>query len=144
MLKDGSSSYRTDSEYLMLSIKLQDLLRATLPVRSGNEGWIGVSPRGDAYHIVVPVDVQIARGVMACNRPTDGTPFGGYTNWLYFRCPPYEDEGWDDPELRYEQAKRTAEELTKWLASYGVEVMWEPEPQAKQAAPSCADQPLHP
>ena len=44
----------------MLRIKVQDVGRATLPVRSGNEGWIGVSPKGDDYHVVVPVDVQIA------------------------------------------------------------------------------------
>lgn len=128
----------------MLTIKFLDLLRATLPVRSGNEGWIGVSPRGDAYHIVVPVDVQLAKGVMACNRPTDGTPFGGYTHWLYFRCPPYEDEGQDNRELHYEQAKRTAEDLTKWLASYGVEVTWESDSRAlpRDAAPGA--HPIHP
>jgi hypothetical protein len=128
----------------MLSIRFQDLLRATLPVRSGNEGWIGVSPRGDAYHIVVPVDVQIARGVMACNRPTDGTPFGGYTHWLYFRCSPYEDEGWDDQELRHEQAKRTAGDLATWLASYGVEVAWEPATQALKPPAVSDTRPVRP
>lgn len=116
----------------MLNIKFQDLLRATLSVRSGNEGWIGVSPLGDAYHIVVPVDVQIARGVMACNRPTDGTPFGGYTNWLYFRCPPYEGDDRNNEELRYEQAKKTAADLVTWLVSYGVEVSCDPDPRAIQ------------
>jgi len=113
----------------MLKIKFQDVLRATMSVRSGNEGWIGVSPLGDAYHIVVPVDTQIARGVMAGNRPTDGTPFGGYANWLYFRCPPYQDEGRDNEELRREQAKETASDLVKWLAAYGVEVQLDLESQ---------------
>jgi len=112
----------------MLKIRFQDLLRATMSVRSGNEGWIGVSPLGDAYHIVVPVDIQIARGVMAGNRPTDGTPFGGYANWLYFRCPPYQDEGQDNEEFRYEQARKTASDLVKWLAAYGVEVSFDPQP----------------
>jgi hypothetical protein len=107
----------------MLYIKAKDIGRATLPSRSGNEGWIGVSPRGDEYHVVVPVDVQIARGVMACNRPTDGTPFGGYVGWLYFRCPPYHDEGADENILRKEQIRNTSEQLIRWLASYGIEAL---------------------
>ena len=104
----------------MLVIKLEDVQRATLPSRSGNEGWIGVSPAGDAYHVVVPVDVQIARGVMACNRPTDGTPFGGYASWLYFRCAPYEDEGVAEQEARDIQVRRNSLELLSWLNSYGI------------------------
>jgi len=104
----------------MLRIRFQDVLRATLPLRSGNEGWIGVSPTGDDYHVVVPVDVQIARGVMACNRPTDGTPFGGYSGWLYFRCPPYEDAGADDENLRAIQARETSVKVVAWLGSFGI------------------------
>ena len=116
---------KSDPGRPMLRIKVQDVGRATLPVRSGNEGWIGVSPRGDDYHVVVPVDVQIARGVMACNRPTDGTPFGGYVGWLYFRCPPYPDEGGDESFLRDEQIRNTSEQLIRWLASYDIEAVME-------------------
>lgn len=105
----------------MLRVKFQDILRATLPQTSGNEGWIGVSPRGDQYHVVVPVDTQIARGVMACNRPTDGTPFGGYAGWLYFRCPPFEDFQTDDTSARLSWAHTTADKLLRWLASYHIE-----------------------
>ena len=73
--------------------------------------------------MVVPVDVQIARGVMACNRPDDGTPFGGYTGWLYFRCPPYEEEEAEShSRLREMQASKTAGQLSKWLKSYGIEM----------------------
>jgi hypothetical protein len=111
----------------MLHIDFQDILRGTLPIRSGNEGWIGVSPKGDEYHVVVPVDVQIARGVMACNRPTDGTPFGGYANWLYFRCPPYGDEGKDDKVERVAWARKTGKKLVQWLASYGIEAECNPD-----------------
>ena len=109
----------------MLRIKVQDIGRATLPARSGNEGWIGISPRGDDYHVVVPVDVQIARGVMACNKPTDGTPFGGYVGWLYFKCPQYPDEGGDESFLRDEQIRNTCEQLIQWLASYDIEAVME-------------------
>lgn len=119
----------------MLRVKFQDILRATLSIRSGNEGWIGVSPKGDEYHVVVPVDVQIARGVMACNRPTDGTPFGGYANWLYFRCPPFEDEGKEDNIARMEQARNTSEKLVQWLASYGIEAECEPDMSMTVSAP---------
>lgn len=108
----------------MLRIDFADILRATLPIRSGNEGWIGVSPTGDYYHIVVPVDRQIARGVMAGNLPTDGTPFGGYSGWLYYRCAPFDDDdqaGEAIEERRREQARTTGAALVTWLASYDVE-----------------------
>lgn len=118
----------------MLRVRFQDVLRATLPIRSGNEGWIGVSPKGDDYHVVVPVDLQIARGVMACNRPTDGTPFGGYARWLYFRCPPYEDEGKDDTLKRAEQAEKTSRELVRWLACYGIEAEYECDIETTESA----------
>ena len=105
----------------MLRIRIRDVRRATLPMRSGNEGWIGIAPAGDQYHVVVPVDTQIARGVMACNRPTDGTPFGGYSGWLYFRCSPYEDEAGDEEALREQHVRTTCQELLRFAASYGIE-----------------------
>ncbi|MCA1960515.1 MAG: hypothetical protein LDL33_06945 [Desulfomonile sp.] len=107
----------------MLQIRFDDVFRATLPVRSGNEGWIGVSPSGLEYHVVVPVDTQIARGVMACNRPTDGTPFGGFAGWTYFRCPPFEveDDTTDETALRVKSALETAKRLILRLAERGVE-----------------------
>lgn len=112
----------------MLRIRYTDLFRATLPIASGNEGWIGISPKGEEYHVVVPVDVQIARGVMACNPPTDGTPFGGYSGWLYFPCPTYEYEGesaGDERILRARRARQTAKELIVWLASHEIEAVLE-------------------
>lgn len=122
----------------MLRIKISDIHRATLPLRSGNEGWIGVSPTGEEYHVVVPVDVQIARGVMACNRPTDGTPFGGYSRHLYFRCPPYSDEGEGEDRACELQVAKTADELVRWLASYGIEAIIEDEAVAEETSAACA------
>lgn len=119
----------------MLRIKLRDIQRATLPVKSGNEGWIGVSPRGDDYHVVVPVDVQIARGVMACNLPTDGTPFGGYAGWLYFRCPPYEDGGQDEEIVREQSVQESGERLISWLASYQIDACIETSASAHATGP---------
>ncbi|MDQ7782364.1 MAG: hypothetical protein RDU20_05785 [Desulfomonilaceae bacterium] len=123
----------------MLSIKLSDIVRATLTKQSGNEGWIGVSPRGDEYHVVVPVDVQIARGVMACNRPTDGTPFGGYAGWLYFRCPQYEGQGVDDEALREEKARETGARLISWLALFQIEARLDTRPTGGRAQPGTSE-----
>jgi hypothetical protein len=119
----------------MLLIKIEDIRRATLPSRSGNEGWIGVSPSGDAYHVVTPVDVQLARGVMACNRPTDGTPFGGYSSWLYFRCEPYEDEGASEREACNRQVHKNASDLINWLALYGIEAQLKSSGTSEAVAP---------
>jgi hypothetical protein len=126
----------------MLKIAFHDLLRATLPIKSGNEGWIGISPRGDDYHIVVPVDRQLARGVMAGYRPDDGTPFGGYSGWLYFRCPPFEepDEGaGDSARLCVEQARQTARDLIAWLGTYDVEATLDPGADAPDDASVIAE-----
>ncbi len=102
----------------MLKIKQFDIERATLPISSGNEGWIGVAPSGEAYHIVVPVDTQIARGVNACNMPTDGTPFGGYSGWIYLRVTPYDP----DQLASFEDAvKINSENILTQLRGFGIE-----------------------
>ncbi len=111
-----SSEYGTGSN---MKLKLSTIYRATLATHSGNEGWIGVEPGQRSYHAVVPVDVQISRGVMACNKPTDGTPFGGYAGWIYFRCAPY-DSHIDDETLRLQQAKKNLTELIVKLSEYGI------------------------
>jgi hypothetical protein len=121
----------------MLIIRIEDIRRATLPSRSGNEGWIGVSPVGDAYHVVVPVDVQLARGVMACNRPTDGTPFGGYSSWLYFKCEPYEDEEAPEQEVRNKQVRKNATDLINWMAMCGIEAQLESSGVSETVASDC-------
>lgn len=104
---------------MTLKIKFSSVYRATLGIESGNDGWIGVEPHGKAYHVIVPVDSQIARGVMACNRPTDGTPFGGYSNWIYFRCRPYHGEA-NNQTLRIEQARNNLTDLLVKLSQYGI------------------------
>lgn len=105
---------------MKLVIQLKSIYRATLGTHTGNEGWIGVEPSGKAYHVIVPVDTQIARGVMACNRPTDGTPFGGYSNWIYFRCQPY-DSDVENQAHRIEQAKRNLSSILIKLSQYGID-----------------------
>jgi hypothetical protein len=107
-----------------LMVKLSDLWRATLEERCGNVGFIGISADGSKYHVVVPVDLQIARGVKACNRPEDGTPFGGYTGWRYFQCEPYSLVGHPqvDQEARRAMARENGLALGRWAAGMGVRV----------------------
>ncbi|MBW1712967.1 MAG: hypothetical protein JRJ59_07455, partial [Deltaproteobacteria bacterium] len=105
---------------------LTDVFRATLAQDSGNRGYLGLAPDGTKYHVVVPVDVQIARGVKAGNRPDDGTPFGGYAGWHYFECRPFT---WPDPDekdeqkARWNQARPNAKVLTAWAFGLGLEVI---------------------
>ena len=102
---------------------MSDIYRATLPSRSGNEGWIGLEPSGKTYHVIVPVDPQIARGVMACNRPTDGTPFGGYMGWLYFRCEPFNvDDEQAEEQKRKLAAKENAFDLVEFASGHGIQI----------------------
>ena len=105
---------------MTVKIKFVDILRATLGFRTGNESWIGVSPDSNCYHIVSPVDTQISKGVMACNRPTDGTPFGGYRGWVYLRIPPFFDGVPDAESARRDHAVKVSQELIKKLDRYGI------------------------
>lgn len=106
-------------------IPIRDIFRATLADNCGNVGFIGLHPQGSEYHVVVPVDYQIARGVMAANRPTDGTPFGGYTGWLYFECEPYQppcSRGSSELDVRWAQSRANATVLVGWAAGRGLEI----------------------
>jgi hypothetical protein len=109
-----------------LTLDFNDILRATLDDQCGNEGYIGISPDGQQYHVVVPVDLQIARGIKAGNRPLDGTPFGGYKDWHYFGCLVFPLAGRVDPgeiqALRISQAKANALLLKAWAAGLALEL----------------------
>ena len=100
-----------------LPVRRRDLLRATLPEGCGNVGFLGFAPDGSSYHVVVPVDARIARGLRAGNRPADGTPFGGYRGWHYFRCPPFSP---GEASARARRAARSAEELDLWAERRGL------------------------
>ena len=109
-----------------LTLDFNDILRATLDDQCGNKGYIGISPDGQQYHVVVPVDLQIARGIKAGNRPLDGTPFGGYKDWHYFGCLVFPLAGRVDPgeiqALRISQAKANALLLKSWAAGLPIEL----------------------
>lgn len=111
---------------MALIINFEDILRATLDDQCGNEGYIGISPEGNRYHVVVPVDRQIARGIKAGNRPLDGTPFGGYKDWHYFGCLVFSLPEKFDPDtiqvLRNTQAETNALLLKAWAAGLRIEL----------------------
>ena len=111
---------------MVLLIDFKDIIRATLDEDCGNEGFIGIAPDGGRYHVVVPVDRQIARGVKAGNRPQDGTPFGGYKDWHYFCCPGYKrPAGHHETEIqkiRIKQAGNNAQHLKAWAAGRQIAV----------------------
>ena len=104
---------------MTLSVRRSDVLRATLPAQSGNTGYLGFAPDGSEYHVVVPVDEQIARGIKAGNRPDDGTPFGGYRGWHYYECKPAENVG---SCAREEQANANAAVLIGWVAQRNIRI----------------------
>lgn len=103
---------------MTLKIDFRDLLRATLDDGCGNEGYIGISPDGGHYHVVVPVDRQMARGIKAGNNPSGETPFGGYQGWNYFCCPAYTRPArYDQVEIhraRQKQARANFQALKNW------------------------------
>ena len=103
-----------------LKVKKSDIFRATLADDCGNLGFIGVAPDASAYHVVVPADLQLARGVKAMNQPADGTPFGGYRDWHYYECAPYGKD--EDGTERRRQIETNAKLLTMWMQQFGLEI----------------------
>ena len=112
----------TDSrpETVPLQVKKSDVFRATLADDCGNIGFLGIAPDASAYHVVVPVDLQLARGVKAMNQPDDGTPFGGYRGWHYYECCPY-TKAEENSERRH-QVESNAKLLTMWIRQFGLEI----------------------
>ncbi len=102
---------------MKLTILLSDIYRATLAEDCGNEGYIGIAPDGSSYHVVVPVDRQLARGLSPMSPPSDGTPFAGYKGWHYFCClTHHNDKQHPDKAKQYrlERAKENAWLIERW------------------------------
>ena len=104
---------------ITLRVRRSDIYRATLYAQCGNTGYLGFAPGGSEYHVVVPVDEQIARGIKAGNRPDDGTPFGGYRDWRYFQCKPHMA---DSDTSRRAQTEVNAAVLVAWAAQRNIQV----------------------
>lgn len=108
----------------VLHIKLSDLFRATMADDCGNEGFIGIAPNGSQYHVVVPVDRQIARGLKFWIKPDDGTPFGGYKGWHYFCCLTYvaQQSQEAEREAHLEKARENGWLIQKWGEGLGLKI----------------------
>jgi hypothetical protein len=121
---------------MTVSIDFKEIVRATLDEECGNEGYIGLSPDGLRYHVVVPVDRQIARGLKAGNRPLDETPFGGYKDWRYFCCPGYNRPAKYDADeiqkVRLKQAGVNAVFLKSWAERMNIPVEIKNRPNCKE------------
>ena len=111
---------------MTLSIDFKDIIRATLETECGNVGYIGLSPDGLQYHVVVPVERQISRGLKAGNPPLGETPFGGYKDWPYFCCLGYSRPvRYDETEIRkvrLKQAMLNALLLKSWTEQINISV----------------------
>jgi hypothetical protein len=108
-----------------LVIRMSDLFRATLSDSCGNEGFIGIAPDASKYHVVAPVDRQIARGLKAWVRPDDETPFGGYSGWHYFCCLTYiaQEQGNDgNHRTRLEKARENGWLIQRWGNGRGFDI----------------------
>lgn len=113
-------SYQTEimTSQPLIMVRKRDLFRATLADNCGNLGYLGFAPDASEYHVVVPVDLQLARGVKALNQPDDGTPFGGYRGWHYYECAPYSGTG--DAGSRDRQVETNTQLLSIWLLQHGI------------------------
>lgn len=108
-----------------VALRLSDVVRATLGGGCGNVGFIGISPDGSRYHVVVPVDRKISRGLKFWEEPADGTPFGGYKCWHYALCPSYAEQLEDplaDRKARLARAKENGRLLRAWAEGMNMEV----------------------
>ena len=113
---------------MKLSILLLEIYRATLAEDCGNEGYIGITPDGSSYHVVVPVDRQLARGLspVGPGPPSDGTPFGGYKGWHYFCCLTHRNDRQSHArtrQYRIERARENAWLIEKWANGLRIEVV---------------------
>ncbi|MCK5681056.1 hypothetical protein KAI46_09650 [bacterium] len=112
---------KTMTRQMRLTVRKRDIFRATLADNCGNLGYLGIAPDASEYHVVVPVDLQLARGVKACNQPDDGTPFGGYRGWHYYECGPY--AGNRGEESRSQQVENNTQLLSLWLQQLGIKIV---------------------
>lgn len=116
---------------MALRLTLKDLIRATLPQGGGQMGFIGISPAGDEYHLLVPVDLDRAQVLSASSAPGRGLglgPLGARPGWLYLPCRTYQPpssclQGRPEAEAfiraRRAQALLTAAQIADWAEKRG-------------------------
>lgn len=111
---------------MALSFTMEDLVRATLPSGWGQVGFVGVSPGGDSYHVLAPVDLDLAEGTFRMALHGLAEPLGGRPGWRYYYCrtydpPPRDRHPWLKVLLdkRMRQALHSGELLVAWARQQG-------------------------
>jgi hypothetical protein len=111
---------------MALSFAVEDLVKATLPSGWGQAGFVGVSPGGDSYHVLVPVDLDLAEGTFRMALHGWAEPLGGRPGWRYYYCrtydlPPKDRLPWLEAlmEGRLRRAVHSGELLVSWARQQG-------------------------
>jgi hypothetical protein len=109
-----------------LSFAMDDLVKATLPSGWGQAGFVGVSPHGDSYHVLVPVELDLALETFRMALDDWAEPLGGRPGWNYYYCstydpPPRDGRPWPEAILteRSRQARQSGELLVAWVRRKG-------------------------
>ena len=109
-----------------MRFSMDDLVRATLPSGWGRAGFVGVSPGGESYHVLVPVELDLAADTFRLALEGWAEPMGGRPAWRYHYCrtydpPPRDGRPWPDALLaaRRRQATRSGELLKAWARRQG-------------------------
>ncbi|MFH1035476.1 MAG: hypothetical protein V1806_13285 [Pseudomonadota bacterium] len=112
---------------MALRFRLNDLLRATLPQGQGWVGLVGVEPGGRDYHVLAPVELELALGLMRLGWAGQWRALGGRQGWHYRPCRAYAPPppGAGRPPAaefraaRLAQALATGRELVDWAGRWG-------------------------
>lgn len=113
---------------MALLFYLRDVLKATLPQGYGHVGFIGVAPEGREYHVLSPVELDLALGAVVTTGSGDGLTLGGHAHWSYLLCqtyrppPPSASGGPDQAQVsqaRLRQARFNGQRLVSWARSQG-------------------------
>lgn len=109
-----------------MRFSMDDLVRATLPSGWGRAGFVGLSPGGESYHVLVPVELDLAAAAFRLALEGWAEPMGGRPAWRYHYCrtydpPPRDSRPWPDALLaaRRRQATRNGELLKAWARRQG-------------------------
>lgn len=112
---------------MALIFRLADLVAATLPQGQGWVGLVGVEPGGRAYHVLAPVDLELAQGLGPAALAGQAQALGGRPGWHYRLCrgyPPPPPRSGRPPAAafraaRQAQALATGGELLAWAGRRG-------------------------
>jgi hypothetical protein len=111
---------------LAFRLSMNDIIRATLPRGWGYVGFLGVNPAGDSYHVMAPVEIDLAADVFIMALDGQAEPLGGRPGWRYYYChtyepPPQDGRPWPEALLvaRRQRARHSGELFRAWARRQG-------------------------